>query len=425
MQLPKTMSDQDNEHLFHASGRSVRSDHKRDTTRPTPAAVHEAFDAARLTQARNLAGRTKKWLAEELGVTPAAVSQYEIGTNRPRPEVLPWLAEVLGVPLAFFLSGRPHGRLDPSAAHFRSLRATRSYQRAKAVAFTEQVWELVYALEKRVQLPAVNLPGFAGGEVEPGTALPRDPAAAARALRTAWGLGTGPITHLVRRLEVNGIIVATPSSDEDLSSVDAFSTSQLPRPVIVLTPNRTDDVYRHRFTAAHELAHLVLHGDASPGDVAQEGAADAFAAEFLTPRESIASELPNRADLYRLSALREVWGVSVRCLVYRCRELGLLSDSSASRCYIRLRELGNAPGFGLPEPLANFPGEQPALLAKGFSLATDHGLAITELAEELAWDVAAVRRMLGIEQQRPVLRLIPATVHESEELRGERVGLPV
>jgi hypothetical protein len=50
--------------------------------------------------------------------------------------------------------------LDASTAHFRSLRSTRASQRAKAVAFVEQVWELAHALEQRVQLPTVDLPGF-------------------------------------------------------------------------------------------------------------------------------------------------------------------------------------------------------------------------------------------------------------------------
>lgn len=418
------MSDDDTDQQYPSriSGRTARTGRTRSRTQPTPALVHEAFDPSRLTQARNLAGKTKKWLADELGVTPAAISQYEMGTNRPRPEVLPRLAHVLNVQLAFFLAGRPHGRLDPSAAHFRHLRSTRAYQRAKAVSLTEQVWELVYALEKRVQLPPVDLPGFNGGEVEPGTALPREPAAAARALRVVWNLGTGPITHLVRRLEARGIVVVIPPRDEDLSTVDAFSTSQLPRPVIVVTSNRADDIYRHRFTIAHELAHLVLHGDTTPGDVTQEREADAFAAEFLTPRDSIAPALPTRADLHKLSALREIWGVSVHSLLYRCRELGLLSDSSASRAYMRLRKLANAPGFGKPEPVSNFPGEQPALLIKAFSLACDHGLTITELAEELAWDVGAVRRVLGVRQQRPVLRLLPDISPAEQDARGARTG---
>ncbi|WP_369042052.1 helix-turn-helix domain-containing protein [Streptomyces sp. Midd1] len=358
-----------------------------------------------MTQARSLLGMTKRHLADELGVTPAAVSQYEMGTNRPRPDLLPRLAEILEVPLPYFLSGRPHARLDLSAAHFRSLRSTRSYQRAKAIAFTEQAWELTYALEKRVKLPVVDLPGFAGGEVISGTELPSDPTSAAQALRVAWGLGAGPITHLIRRLEARGIVVITPQRDDDLGSVDAFSTSRLPRPLIVLTPNRTDDIYRHRFSAAHELGHLVLHGDASPGDITQEREADAFAAEFLTPRESILSELPARADLHKLSQLRNTWGVSVHSLLYRCRELGLLSDSSASRAYQRLHGLKGQPGF-TSDPVAGYPNEQPALLSQAFTLACDHGMTIGELARELAWSVPQIRRMLGTEADRPALRLV-------------------
>ncbi|WP_234474546.1 MULTISPECIES: ImmA/IrrE family metallo-endopeptidase [unclassified Streptomyces] len=394
--------------LFTAAGRRGAIKGRIERGQPSPAAVHEVFDPARLAQARNLVGMTKRQLADELGVTPAAVSQYEMGTNRPRPDLLPPLAEILDVPLAYFLAGRPHARLDPSAAHFRSLRSTRAYQRAKAVAFTEQVWELTYALEKRVQFPVVDLPGFAGGEVHPGTDLPSEPASAARALRVAWGLGTGPIAHLVRRLEAHGIVVVTPQRDEDLRSVDAFSTSHLPRPLIVLTPNRTDDVYRHRFSAAHELGHLILHSDTNPGDITQEREADTFAAEFLTPRESILPELPSRADLHKLSQLRDGWGVSVHSLLYRCRELGLLSDSSASRAYQRLNGLKGQPGFA-PDPLAGYPGEQPALLSHAFTLASDHGLTMTELAHELAWSAAQVRRMLGVDEDRPALRLVSSS----------------
>ncbi|MFF8731915.1 ImmA/IrrE family metallo-endopeptidase [Streptomyces sp. NPDC015171] len=75
----------------------------------------------------------------------------------------------------------------------------------------------------------------------------------------------------------------------------------------MLTPNRTGDVYRHRFSAAHELGHLVPHGDASPGDIAQERETDTSAAEF-PPRESILSDLPARADLHKPSQLCDVWG---------------------------------------------------------------------------------------------------------------------
>jgi Zn-dependent peptidase ImmA (M78 family)/transcriptional regulator with XRE-family HTH domain len=370
-----------------------------------PAAIADGFDPGRLTQARQLAAMTKRALADRIGVTAAAIGQYELGLTKPRPELISPLAEVLGVPQQFFLRGRPHARLDASMAHFRSLRATRAYQRAKAISFTELAWELAYALEKRVQLPWIDLPGFAGGEVHSGTELPRDPAAAAQALRAHWNLGTGPISHLVRRMEAHGIVAVTPPPDEDAATVDAFSTSRLPRPIAVLTPNRAANVYRHRFSAAHELGHLVLHGDTAPGDIQQEREANTFAAEFLTPRNSILPALPGRADLGKLVELQREWGVSVKSLLYRCRELGLLSDSASSRAHQRLQLLADQPGFRA-DPATAYPGEQPAMLSRAFDLAADNGLTMQALVEELAWPLPWVRMLLGVADQRPVLKLV-------------------
>ncbi|MGV9334814.1 helix-turn-helix domain-containing protein [Nocardia sp. NPDC003726] len=374
---------------------------------PTPADVASAFDPARLTQARQLKGLTKKDVADDLRVTPAAVGQYEAGVARPRPEVLLRLAEVLGVPVAFFAAGRPNAQLDASGTHFRSLRSTRMFQRDKAVAYASQVWELTHALERWVQLPIVDLPGFAGGEIMSTDGPAPDPVRAAQQLRAYWGLGKGPIAHLVRLMESRGIVVAMlPFERAEAARIAAFSTSRLPRPLIVLTPDRADDVYWYRFSAAHELGHLVLHGDTAPGDHQHEREADAFAAEFLTPRASIAPELPARVDFTALARLQTAWGVSVKSLLYRCRELGLFSAPTASRAYQRLNQL-KAQNLFVDEPIARYPGEKPVLLAQAFELATQHGASLTGLASELAWPVERVQELLGLRSDRPELRLVP------------------
>ncbi|WP_327067894.1 helix-turn-helix domain-containing protein [Kitasatospora sp. NBC_01302] len=371
----------------------------------TPRSVCDFFDPARLTQARRLAELTKKELAGSLGVTPAAVGQYETGVSRPRPDLIPRMADTLNVPMKYFLTGRPSSRLDSSMAYFRSLRSTPKAQRERSLAFAEQIWELTFALERHVQMPLVDLPGFAGGEVHPGEDLPAEPSAAARELRSRWALGDGPVTHLVRRMESHGIVVVLPSqADPSAATVDAFST-RAPRPVVVLTSNRADDVYRHRFSAAHELGHLVLHNDAT-GDSRQEREADAFAAEFLTPQASILPLLPPRMDLAQLADLRRTWGVSIHSLIYRCRELGLISDATSSRAYQRLRALDGQPGFA-PEPVSGFTGEQPVLLRQAFELAeSDGGLTTEKLAHELGWKPERVRELLGVQDHRPVLRLV-------------------
>ncbi|MFL6113433.1 MAG: XRE family transcriptional regulator [Catenulispora sp.] len=371
---------------------------------PSPVDVARNFDPARLTQARQLAPMTKQKLAREIGVTAAAVGQYESGM-RPRPDLLVAMATVLGYPVEFFMVGRPHAKLDASTAHFRSLRATRSYQRAKAVAFTEQVWELTYALEKRVQLPWVDLPGFSGGEIIPSEDLPTDPTLAAEAVRYRWNLGAGPIQHLVRTLEVHGIVVVLAPENSDFATVDAFSTSHLPRPIIVISRDRTADVYRHRFTVAHELGHLVLHGDANPGDPMQEREADQFAAQFLTPRASVFPQLPTRVNFGVFAELQSTWGVSISSLIYRCREVGRFSATTTSRAYQRLNALERDDAI-VSEPISGYPGEQPTLLRSAFELATQHGASVTALATELAWPADRVRELIGASDERPKLELI-------------------
>ncbi|GAA1134233.1 XRE family transcriptional regulator [Citricoccus alkalitolerans] len=358
-----------------------------------------AFDPRRLTQARLLAGRTKQDVATSLGISGAALGQYEAGITTPRPDQLPKLADSLGVPLGFFTGGRPHAHLDASTAHFRSLRSTRVSQRAKAVTYVELLWELTYALEHYVELPYADLPDF-GGEEQLST-----PEAAARELRRHWGIVKGPFRHLIRTMEQHGIIVSMTSLGDEVARVDAFSTSHLPRPFVILTPDRADDVYRSRFTVAHELGHLVLHHDVAAGDVEKEKEADRFAAELLAPAAQIADELSTRIQLNALEEVSRRWGVSQKALVYRSRELGLVSDTSVRRAYQKLEQL-RAAGILQNQPIRLFPGETPALLSKAFELAQEGGLTMERLAKQLSWTPSMVRTVLGEEDTRPKLRLI-------------------
>jgi Zn-dependent peptidase ImmA (M78 family) len=312
---------------------------------------------------------------------------------------------VLDVPIDFFALGRPYAQVDASAAHFRSLRSTRSAQRAKAIAFVEQTWELAYALEKRVRFPAVDLLGFSGGEIQH-VDFPAAPIEAARALRAHWNLGDGPIPHLVRAMENHGLIVTlVPFAGDDTPCIDAFSTSRLPRPLVVLTPDRANDVYRHRFTAAHELGHLLLHSDTAPGDQQQEREADIFAAEFLTPRDVIRPILPAKLDLNALNDVSQAWGVSLMSLTYRSRELGLLSGATARRAYQRIKQMEKL-GLIVPEPVTNYPGETPCLLSKAFALAETQGLTYRTLAHELKWRIPRLRLLLGQTDTRPALQIV-------------------
>jgi Zn-dependent peptidase ImmA (M78 family)/DNA-binding XRE family transcriptional regulator len=366
-------------------------------SKPVPGvdSIVNAFDPARLTQARVLAELTKSELSDAIGVSAAAIGQYEAGASKPRPDLLPRLARTLGVPVEFFAAGRPFGRLDSSSAHFRSLRYTRAKDRAKAVAHAEQLWELTYALEKQVQFPAVSLPKIADN------AAPID---AARLLRTAWSIGRGPVPHLAATIESEGIVVCLiPLTNQAVTRVKAYSTDALGRPLIIVTPERFRSVYEYRFTCAHEIGHLLLHPNPLPGDRQQEREADQFAAEFLTPRAEIEPLLPKSVRIAALDQLSKTWGVSIESLIYRMGELRLVSDASIRRAHQRLAQMAE---FRREEPLTSYPGEMPTLLREALELADRRGFHRADLARELCWTTRHLTDLLGEADERPQLRVV-------------------
>lgn len=363
--------------------------------KPTLSVIASAFEPARLTQARVLAWLTKGELAEEIGVSPAAVGQYEAGATKPRPELLPILAKKLHVPVEFFAAGRPLGRLDVAEAHFRSLRSTRAKDRAKAAAHAEQLWELTYALERQVRFPDVELPSISEGVT---------PVEAASTLREAWDLAPGPVPHLAAMMEARGIVVCLiPLTNEAITRVKAYSTDALGRPLVIVTPERFKSVYEYRFTCAHEIGHLLLHPNPLPGDRQQEREADQFAAEFLTPQAEIAPLLPRTVRMAALDQLSKAWGVSVESLIYRMGELRLISDVSIRRAHQRLASMAE---FRREEPLVAYPGEVPTLLKEALDLAAQHGFDRVDLARELCWTVGHVSEVLGETDTRPTLRVV-------------------
>lgn len=354
--------------------------------------IHGRFEPARLTQARVRLAMSKTDLASEVGVSAAAIGQYEAGVNSPRPDVLERLAQTLKVRPGFFGVGRPLARLDTVNAHFRSLRSARVSDRQKALATASLVWELTFALERHVKLPEPDLPA-----VEPGIA----PSEAAALLRRHWGQPEGPVKHLVATAESRGIVVAVRPLGE-IDAVDAFSVVIVDRPIVVTTPRRSENVFRHRFSIAHEIGHLLLHADCGEPSAAIEKEADEFAAAFLTPASSMDAVLPQRLDLAALDRLGRTWGVSPHSLVRRMVERGRTTESSARRAYQRLAMVDDPSA----DPTGAYPGEVPMLLKKATELAADHGAGVPALAEALKIGPRQVRDLLGEVDQRPMLRLV-------------------
>ena len=360
-------------------------------------AVAPIFDPARLRLAREASGLRKGELAERLEVSPAAISQFESGSAKPSAATLAKLALALKFPVGFFAyeGEREDVSLDVSDTFFRSLRSTRQIDRQRAVAHAALTWEVVQHLERRVHLPELNLPD---GLHVPAEADVEDERieGAAEAVRRHWGLANGPVDHVVRRLELNGIVVTR--FRLDAQKVDAFSRWFGMRPLIVLGDDK-GDAARSRFDAAHELGHLVMHPDPEPGNRSLENQAQRFAAAFMMPREAISGELPRgRVDWMRIMELKRSWGVSIAALLYRAKALGLLSQAA----YENAMKTMARRGWRRDEPAPLREIERPSLFNQALALLEQKGFGLTELERDTRLPKARLLKILGSEtDERP------------------------
>jgi len=314
------------------------------------------FRGDRLTQARLARGLKKVEIAKAIGITPAAVGQYERGDIRPSGEVLVGLCEVLRFPPAFFVTGPASIDLSEHRIHFRRLRSTSSRSKGTQIARLALLEEVVEHLERQVIFPPIAIEHIAivhghRPEIE----------AIATSVRDAWGIGAGPISNIVMLIESMGSVVTRAAADA--TGIDAYSRWSGGRPIIVLT-NDKQDAARSNFDAAHELGHLVMHPDAEPGSAIVEHQAQAFASAVLMPASSIRSELPRRFDLAAYVELKRRWRVSIQALLYRARTLDVLSEAAFRRAMSRISLWGWRTG----EPYSLGAADEPTLIRSALEL---------------------------------------------------------
>ena len=311
---------------------------------------NQRLEPGRLRLARELTGRSQAELARHLGVTAAAISQFESGAARPRSETLLQLGEVLGVPPRFF----ELALVESHEGFFRSLRRTSVIDRRKARAVAHVAHDLATQDWADSLLPALCLPASKampiGADVE-------DIERAAGLVRDLCNIPRGPAPDLVALLEGRGVIVLRlPLGSAD---VDAFSLPFPDRPVVVLGSDKNDRA-RSRFDAAHELGHLTVHGDNVWGLPEIEKQAHSFAAAFLMPRADIYAELPQRTDWPVFFELKRKWQVSLAALLMRAKTLGRMTEPA----YLSAVKAASAMGWRRLEPVPLGEPEQPQMLRR-------------------------------------------------------------
>ncbi len=237
---------------------------------------------ARIGEARLAAGLSQGQLAERLGVDRTAVVRLESGKRHVDAVELYRLAELLGVPMAHFLTRPPSAVLSRRTALTEdSPNAARSRYRMDAA--LEAHARDAHWLVRHAGLPVIDQPLAARL-----CSFATDPVRMAHEARQASGASNGPLASLAAVAERFGLYLTVVDQEADGASMvdDVIGVAIVGN----LAPGR------RRWTAAHELGHHLAqdeyHSDAgiAASRDEREQTIDRFVAELLLPREDMRRE---------------------------------------------------------------------------------------------------------------------------------------
>jgi Zn-dependent peptidase ImmA (M78 family)/transcriptional regulator with XRE-family HTH domain len=334
------------------------------------------FIPERLVAAREARALTINSLAEMVNITRQSLSAYESGKQSPSADVLDRLASRLNVPIRYFTI---QPTFDAKYKYsYRSLAAATKRARTKAERRFEWFLEAFAWIDAIIELPSPDIPDF--GIKDPLSLSPDQVEEFALRTREYWGLGNGPIGHMVALLESRGIVVTRFPLDSE--HLDSFSAHSLDLPPFVVLNAEKGSAARTRLDAAHELGHLVLHRGHSFGAVDHKRAEEQafrFGAAFLFPEVSFLREVVV-ASLSSFAVLKRRWNVSIAMMINRAFDLELITRDNAERLWRYYASKGyrrhGEPGDDI------VPIEEPSLLRRAFEMTFDEGFATKEMCLE-------------------------------------------
>ena len=288
---------------------------------------------------------TMRELAERIGLTSMAISNYEKGIRTPDMQTLRKLAAVFQVSTIDFLNVR-NGALQFKHGEFRkNCNLAKSKQEFICESIEEyfnRFYNIVTILNETVLPEAPNCHiGNLSDDVEEN----------AKRMRSWLNVAPeGPVANLVNILENNGILIYMHEYDSShFSGINGMING---RPYIAI--NKNVNAERQRFTIVHELAHMYFKWPENMAESVREKQSNAIAGAFLFLRNDAIRELGiRRTGIYKdMELSAQEYGISMLCLAYRAKELKIVNEIAFKKFMMRVSQLGwrkNEPSRIEPE----------------------------------------------------------------------------
>lgn len=276
--------------------------------------------AQRLKNARVMKGYSMDELVAAMGnsLSKMAISKYEKCQLSPSSTVLISLSKALGQPVDYFF--RPF-TMQIESVKFRKHKSKLAVKQEESIKQNiSDMFERYITIEEICNASVKFVSPFK----KPVSSAEQVKEAALK-LRDFWNIGSDGIINVIDLLEEHGIKVMEIEAPESFDGLSSMVNDLYP--VIVL--NKSFPSERKRFTALHELGHLILNFDDSVSEKDEESLCNLFANEMLILESMFRQIVGNSRREITYPELRAVqihFGISCDALMYKAKACGIISE---------------------------------------------------------------------------------------------------
>ncbi len=297
----------------------------------------ETLFAQRLKSARIINGLSLQELADKMekSISRQALHKYEKGDVLPDGETIGMLSEALQVQPDFFYR---ESTVKLGDIAFRKLDKVTQKEQDRIAEKTKDQLERYLEIEEITETKSVfahPLQGFRTINSQD------DIEEAAEAVRKAWRLDSNPIANVIELLEEKSIKVVELDEDDGFDGLQTYINETYP--VIVLNKKKCFRTERKRFTALHELGHLLLAFGDDISEKEQERYCHAFAGALLIPRSAIQNEIGEsrtNITIQELGIIKQQFGISIQALIFRLADLKIITKAYLDYLWKHIVQMG-------------------------------------------------------------------------------------
>ena len=336
----------------------------------------------KLKTARILAGYTLSELADILGTTKQALSQYENNDTEPKFDIYLKLLKTLQCKNEFLTTPYKFS-FETQNTFFRASAAADAIEKRNQEVKTDLVLYLYEFLCEYLELPKLNLP-----DLDNDLSIEEK----ANQLRNYWKIYNKPIKNIINVLEHNGIVVSSfnPLYGRLNYKIDGY-TQQVRiknnRLFCVIVEDYKESWVRKNFSLAHELGHIILHNSYNYSELSKseqnqlENEANLFASAFLLPKDEFIEDMKSVRSLNDFVRLKQKWFVSIGAMLIRAKQLGIITNDE----YLRYIKNYSYHRYRKNEPLDNvIQIYKPSLFKFSLEMLFENGYTVEEFEQDLS-----------------------------------------